>query len=264
MIRRQVQIETPPAARLAVRLACDARDLRAAQRLRYTVFIEELGGTGPLVDHAQRLERDTLDPLLDHLLLVDTTRDPDGLDHVVGAYRLLPGTRLDRTGGFYCDTEFDLTPLRRSGRRLLELGRSCIAPAHRGGLGMMQLWQGLADYIRARDVEILFGAASFQGTDPQRFAQALSYLHHDHLAPEALRVRALDLGGFRPLPRAQVDRVCAMAQMPPLVRGYLRLGGTVGEGVFVDHAFRTTDVCVILDTARLAPQAVSLNRRAPR
>lgn len=250
------------AVSLTVRLARDADDLRAAQHLRYRVFIEEMGGDGPLVDHSKRLECDALDPIFDHLLLIDMQRDPHAGNHVVGAYRLLPDTRLAEAGRFYSDSEFDLGPLYRSGRKLLELGRSCIDPAYRGGVGMLQMWQGLAEYARARDIGILFGAASFHGTDPAVFAQSLSWLHHAYLAPDALRVRAVQENDFAPLPRENLDPRMAMQQMPSLIRAYLRLGGKVGEGVFIDHDFRTTDVCIILDTANLSEQARNLAERS--
>ena len=119
----------PDNPHLVLRLAADARDLRAAQRLRYMVFVTELGGDGRLVDHAARLEADAFDPVSDHLLLVDTTRDPAALEDVVGVYRLLPGDRLAPGGRFYSETEYDLSVLRRSGRRLLELGRSATTNA---------------------------------------------------------------------------------------------------------------------------------------
>ena len=247
---------------LQVRLARSDEDLVAAQRLRYRVFIEEMGGSGPLVDHVRQLEQDAFDPVFDHLLLIDSRRNPKDCDHVVGVYRLLPDTKLAAAGRFYCDDEFDLTPLRQSGRRLLELGRSCTHPAMRGGIGMLQMWQGLAEYVLRNKIEILFGAASFRGTDPDRWAQPLGWLHHHHRAPEALRVRAHDPAGCTPLPRDVLDRKVALAQMPPLIRAYLRLGGVVGDGVFVDHAFNTTDVCIILDTATMSYQARALSRNA--
>ncbi len=247
---------------LHVRLARDAQDLRAAQRLRYRVFIEEMGGTGPMIDHVNRLERDAFDPIFDHLLLIDGQRDPDHAEHVVGVYRLLPDTRLGRAGRFYCDDEFDLAPLRGSGRRLLELGRSCIDPAHRGGLGMLHLWQGLAEYVLRNRIEILFGAASFPSDDPMRWVQPLSWLHHHHLAPPALRVTARQPASFTPIAPEALDRRAALTQMPSLIRAYLRLGGMVGEGVYLDHAFQTTDVCIILDTARMSDQARAFARHA--
>ena len=252
-------LDAPP--QFTVRLARDEADLRAAQRLRYGVFVEELGGDGPLVDHAQGLECDVFDPIFDHLVLIDQDRDAAAGDHVVGAYRLLPDTRLGEDGRFYCDAEFDLEPLRRSGRRLLELGRSCVDPAHRGGVGMFLMWQALADYVAAQQIDILFGAASFPDTALDALAHPLSYLHHSHLAPAALRVRSRQENSFVPLDAAAVDRRDALTRMPSLIRAYLRLGGVIGEGVFVDHAFQTTDICIVLDTKAMTERARSFAQR---
>ena len=147
--------------RLELRLARDARDLAAAQRLRYEVFVEELGAGGPGVDHAARRESDAFDADCDHLLLIDPRRDPGTLSDVVGAYRLMPP---EKAGRYYSEGEFDLSTLRASGRRLLELGRSCVHRDHRGGAAMLMLWNGLADYVRERRIEVMFGPASFHGT----------------------------------------------------------------------------------------------------
>lgn len=252
----------------AVRLAKDARDLRAAQRLRYAVFVEELGALCTDADHVARLERDALDEVFDHLLLIDSDADPDTLDHVVGVYRLLPHERALALGRFYSDAEYDLAPLRSSGRRLVELGRSCVHPAHRKGAAMLHLWNALAAYVSERQLEILFGVASFPGSDPAQHAAALSCLRAHHLAPDALRVRV------RPGPQAQrmdlidparIDRAEAMAAVPPLIRAYLRLGGFVGEGAFVDHDFNTTDVCLIVDTSAMSERAIDFySRKTPR
>ena len=233
-----------------LRLAQDSRDLAAAQRLRYRVFVEELGADGPMGDHEARLERDAFDPLFDHLLLIDTRRDAAALDDVVGVYRLLPGARLHAGQRFYSESEFDLSALRRSGRELLELGRSCVHPDYRKGSAMFLLWNSLAEYILARGVEVMFGAASFHGTDVAALAQPLAHLHHNHLAPEALRVRAIGPNAQRMdlVPKADVDRRAAMLGTPALIKAYLRLGGFVGEGAYLDHDFNTTDVCVVMDT----------------
>lgn len=238
----------------ALRLARDARDLRAAQRLRYRVFVEELGADGPLVDHAARLERDDFDEIFDHLLLIDTRCDPDTLEHVVGVYRLLPSDRLAGGGRFYSEGEYDLTPLRESGRKLLELGRSCVHPDHRGGTGMFHLWNALADYVLERGIEVLFGVASFHGTDIAALTPSLAYLYHHHLAPPGLRVVARGEGYQRMdlLPPEALDRKAAMAATPALIKAYLRLGGFVGEGAFIDRAFNTTDVCLVMDTERMS------------
>jgi len=240
----------PERERFSVRRARTEQDLRAAQRLRYEVFVAELGGDGPLVDHDARLERDRFDPYFDHLILTDAARD----GAVVGVYRVLRDDQARQAGQFYSEDEYDLTPLRQSGRRLMELGRSCVAPAYRGSAAMYHLWQGLARYVEENQIEILFGVASFHGTDPRALAQPLSLLHHRHLAPEGLRVRAQD-GHYQSmnlLPLSGIDRRAAMLQVPALIKGYLRLGGHVGDGAFVDRSFNTTDICLVMDTERLS------------
>ncbi len=231
-----------------VKLANTEVELRAAQRLRYDVFVQELGGGGEMVDHEEGLEKDQFDPYFDHMLAID-----DSSGEVIGVYRLLPGERAAELGQFYSEDEYDLTVLKQSGRKLLELGRSCVHPDYRGGTAMYHLWNGLAAYVTERGIEILFGVASFHGTDVSKLAQPLSMLHHNHLAPLDLRVRAqpevfqsMDL-----LAPDALDRRAAMVQVPSLIKAYLRLGGFVGEGAFIDHAFNTTDVCLILDTARM-------------
>lgn len=251
---------------LTLRLAQDEADLRAAERLRYAVFVEELGGDGPLVDHAGRFERDRFDPFFDHLVLVDETRDPGALDHVIGVYRLMTGARAEACGQYYSEDEYDLSVLRRTGRPLLELGRSCVHRDFRSGLALHLLWQGLADYVRERGIEILFGVASLHGTDLDRLAAPLSYLHHAHLAPPELRVRAQP-GVYQSMdlvPFERIDRVRAMRAVPPLIKSYLRLGGVVGDGAFVDHDFNTTDVCLIMDTGRMSDAARARYARAGR
>lgn len=237
-----------------IRLATAPQDLLAAQRLRYRVFVEELGGTGPLVDHDARLERDEFDPVVDHLCLIDTRRDAEALDHVVGVYRLLRGDVAAGFGRFYCDGEYDLAPLRDSGRPLLELGRSCVDPDHRGGAAMFLMWNALADYVLDHGIQILFGVASFHGTDPHMLAPSLSWLHHHHLAPPSLRPLARP-EGFQPMDLIAPDRLDrreAMVAMPALIKAYLRLGGMVGEGAFIDRAFNTTDVFLMMDTAAMS------------
>lgn len=239
-----------PPPKFETRLARSDEDIIAAQRLRFRVFVEELGADGPLVDHGARREVDRFDAFADQLLLLDHARDAG--DRVVGVYRLMDRTAATAAGSFYSDAEFDLGVLLASGRPLLELGRSCLHEDYRGGTGLMQLWQGLAQVVRARGAEVLFGVASFHGTDVQALAPPLSLLARDYGAPSDLAVTSRD-----PQPvihTADIDRVAAMKQVPSLIKAYLRLGGFVGDGVFVDHAFNTTDVCLVLDVARMSPR----------
>ncbi|MBT8459692.1 MAG: GNAT family N-acetyltransferase [Boseongicola sp.] len=246
-------------AHFTTRLAQSERDLRAAERLRYAVFVEELGGDGDLVDHAGRFERDRFDPHFRHLILVDNRRNAEALDHVVGVYRLLDGVGAAAAGQYYSEEEYDLSVLRASGRKLLELGRSCLHSEYRGGMAMYHIWNALAGIVAEEEIDVLFGVASFHGTDTSAHAEALSLLHHQHLAPEDLRVRAraehfeaIDL-----VPDAEIDRVAAMRGVPALIKAYLRLGGVIGEGAFVDRPFNTIDVCLLLDTSRMNQRAAA-------
>jgi putative hemolysin len=241
-----------------VRLATTDADIQAAQALRYRVFVEELGGDGPLVDHQQRLEIDPFDRHCDHLLLRETETNS-----VIGVYRLMSQNAADLAGGFYSETEFDLTKLKSSGRKVLELGRSCLHKNYRGGMAMFHLWAALSDYIDRYNVDILFGVASFHGTDIQTLAQPLSHLHTTHLAPSHLRPVVLPPHGVAldQVPAEHVDRKQAMQQTPQLIKAYLRLGGTVGQGAFVDHAFNTTDVCLMLDVTNMNPRQRQIYQR---
>lgn len=234
------------APEFSVKIAGTEEELRAAQALRYEVFVRELGGGGAMVDHEAGLEQDRFDPFFDHMLVTDTSTDM-----VVGVYRLLRDDQAGKAGQFYSEDEYDLSVLKASGRRLLELGRSCLHPEYRGGMAMFHLWSGLAEYVEAHGIEVLFGVASFHGTDPRQLANPLAMLHHNHLAPPELRVRAKSFQPMNLVPKADLDRKRAMLDTPALIKAYLRLGGFVGEGAYIDHAFNTTDVCLILDTARM-------------
>lgn len=241
----------------SLRLATDPLDRMGAERLRYRVFVDELGGDDPLVDHDARRERDRFDAFADHMILVDNRREAGEGEHVIGAYRLLRAEQAAQAGQFYSEDEYDLAPLLATGRPLLELGRSCVHPDFRGGASMHLLWNGLTAYVLEHGVELLFGVASFHGTDVDALALPLSYLYHHHLAPPNLRARArpevyqrMDL-----IPADRIERVAAMRATPALIKAYLRLGGFVGDGAFVDHAFNTTDVFLAMDTHAMNERA---------
>lgn len=241
-------------SRYQVKLASTEEERAGAQRLRYRVFVEEMGAQVSQAEREARMEWDAFDPYFDHVILIDL--DPgisDPLDRVVGVYRLMRDAAARAGVGFYGASEYDLTPILNAGRPSVELGRSCVAAEHRGGPGMHLLWNGLAEYVLTRGIEILFGVASFHGTDPEPLAEALSYLHHFHLAPRDLRVRAQP-DHFIAMDRMPVEAVeapRALKAIPPLIKAYLRLGGWVGEGAYLDRAFNTIDVCVVMDTGRM-------------
>lgn len=243
------------AGRFTVRLAETEDDVAAAQRLRYRVFVEEMGATPSPEDAAIRRERDRFDDFFDHLLLIDNNAMPeDPMDGVAGVYRLLRGKVAREKGcGFYGDSEYDLTKIRDYPRETVELGRSCVGLDYRGGSAMHLLWTGLGHYVTMHNIEIMFGVASFHGDDPKALALPLSYLHHNHLAPEDLRVRTRD-EFFEPMdliPSEEISKAAAMKEIPTLIKAYIRLGGFVGEGAYVDHDFNTVDVCLLMDTSRM-------------
>jgi len=244
--------------RLSLRLARTDADLVSVQRLRWRVFHAEMGaeaGDGPSPGTAEPLDADIYDPLCDHLLVVD---EGAAGEQVVGTYRLLRESVAMRSFGFYSAGEFDLAPLAeaRSARRgeLLELGRSCVLPPYRTSSTISLLWRGIADYIARHDIALMFGCASFPGIDAQRHAAALSYLHHRHLAPEDQRPAVLPGKGIalERLAPGSYDERQALMGLPPLIKGYLRVGARFGDGAYVDRDFNTIDVCVVMPVEMIA------------
>jgi len=249
---------------LRVRLAQDSRDIRAAQALRFDIFHREMGANLPPEAIAAGLDADIHDENCDHLLVEDLA---GGDPVVVGTYRLLRQQVAEPRGGFYSAGEFDLSPLlahsRGSGHSLLELGRSCVAPGYRDSGTIQILWRGIADYLSRHDIGYMFGCASFFGTDAQEHSAALTYLHHHHLAPAHLRVSARSEGRVEMdrLPIGGYDRRLAMRALPPLIKAYLRVGASIGDGAWIDHDFNSIDVFIVMPveaiTARYADRFVA-------
>ncbi|WP_448580278.1 GNAT family N-acetyltransferase [Thermaurantiacus sp.] len=239
---------------LDVRLATSEAEIAAAQALRYRIFYEEMGAT-PTAD-ALRAGRDVdpYDMICDHLLVID--HGADGTPQVVGTYRLLRQLVASMHHGFYSAGEYDLSPLfgaAASGGQLLELGRSCVAPEHRNSSTITLLWRGIASYLKAHKIGYLFGCASLPGTDPHVHAAELSFLYQEHLAPPSLRARALAEHHvpMNLLEPGSYDARAAARALPPLIKGYLRVGAKVGDGAFVDRQFNTVDVFVVMPVERI-------------
>ena len=234
---------------LEVRLAKSEAEIDAAQKLRYEVFYHEMAAR-PTDEMAARCrDFDDFDPLCDHLLVIDHNRGP-GPEGVVGTYRLIRRAAAARAGAFYSSHEYDIGRLIALPGEILELGRSCVDAEYRNSGTMQLLWRGIAAYVWELKIELMFGCGSLPGTDLKALALPLSYLYHNHLAPLELRPVALAdrYADMRLMPADQIDKRQALNELPPLIKGYLRLGGYIGDGAVIDHQFNTTDVCIVVKT----------------
>jgi len=237
------------AGNLGVRIAGSAAEIDAVQALRYRVFYGELGASANADTARTSRDRDRFDAVADHLIVVDHAIDA-GAAGVIATYRLIKREAAAQLGRFYSADEYDIAPILDFPGRILELGRSCVDAAYRNRVAMQLLWRGIAAYVFHYQIDLMFGCASLPGTDPDALATELTYLYLNHLAPPALRPRALPhrFVEMRRLRPGTVDARRALAQMPPLIKGYLRLGGFVGDGAVIDRQFNTTDVAVVVKT----------------
>lgn len=242
---------------LEVRMAASRSEIKRAQELRYDVFYKELSAIPDALSAKARRDEDPFDAICDHLLVVDKSvphkqrRPWPRKQRVVGTYRLLRQEIAEANDGFYSQGEYDIAPLlaRHGGEhRFLEVGRSCVLAPYRNKRSVELLWQGVWTYAREHGCDVMLGCASLEGTDPDQHAAALSFLHHHARAPEKWRVRAhehvhVDMNF---MPASQLDSRAALRALPPLIKGYLRLGAYVGDGAVIDRQFGTTDVFIIL------------------
>ena len=235
---------------LEVRLAQVPAEVRQAQKLRYRVFYEEGSATPNPAQLLSRRDFDTYDAICDHLLVIDHATRERGAPAVVGTYRLLRQSLAENYGGFYTAGEFEIGPLIARHRELkfLELGRSCVMAPYRNKRTVELLWHGIHAYVSQNHCDVLIGCASIEGTDPRRLALPLSFLHHYSHTPEAWHARALPQRyvEMNLLSKEAIDPKEALRALPPLLKGYLRLGAYIGAGAVIDKEFGTTDVLVVL------------------
>ncbi|HLK11427.1 MAG TPA: GNAT family N-acyltransferase [Candidatus Binatia bacterium] len=222
-------------------VACLARteaDVREAQRLRYRVFVEEMGARLP--EPREEIDRDAFDAYCEHLLVRDGATGA-----VVGTYRILSAEQARRVGRLYAESEFDVSRLRDL-PGLVEIGRACVDPAYRSGAVLARLWEGLATHLRARRYEHVIGCGSIPlAEEPAAAAGVCRGLLRTHLGPERWRVfprRPFPLRAFR----AEPER-----PPPPLIRGYLRMGAVVCGPPAWDSSFGTADILLLLPMAQL-------------
>jgi putative hemolysin len=241
----------------AVRLTKNGDERRQVRQLRYNVFCIEEGASATEEQKQLGEEYDSFDSHADYMVVLHG-------DKVVGTYRIIDRESAEKMGGFYTETEFNIEKLRRIDGNIAEMSRACVDKEYReSGLVMRLLWMGLADYVLRRRIKVLFGVASLVGKEPVEFAQCISYLYYNHLAPLRLRASVNTDGmienGANPkksrmniLPKVFVNEAAAREQMSPLIKGYLRLGAQFGKGVYIDVPFNTCDVFVILQTKNVS------------
>ncbi|MFN3507400.1 MAG: GNAT family N-acetyltransferase [Allorhizobium sp.] len=246
---------------LETRLARNEREIDAAQAVRYRVFVEEMKAQVDPECTRRGRDIDHWDSLCDHLLVLDRSIEGDTEDRIVGTYRLLRHDVAMNHGGFYSSSEFAVSDLvaRHPEKRFMELGRSCVLPQYRTKRTVELLWQGCWAYALQHRIDAMFGCGSFPGIQPEEHALALSFLHHNAVAKGEWAVDALphlyremDL-----MPSEAVNARRALFAMPPLIKGYLRLGAMVGNGAVVDQAFNTTDVLIILPISSISGRYVN-------
>ncbi len=243
---------------LEVRVSTSQADIEASQALRYQVFYEEMSAQPSAEMEALRRDFDDFDKICDHLLVFDRSAPPreDGGVPVVGTYRLLRQDVADSHSGFYTADEYDISLFEQrmgKGTRFLELGRSCTHRKYRTKPTIELLWRGIMAYVARHDLDVMFGCASIEGTDPDRLAVPLSFLYHEYLAPADWRVRAVDARfvDMNRLPKEEIDLRTALKALPPLIKGYIRAGAYIGDGAVVDHQFGTTDVLIIFPVSEI-------------
>ena len=228
--------------------------------MRYRVFYEELGAKPQGEAATQQIDRDRFDAICDHLVVVQRASTPDENalmlrdGELIGTYRLLRQEVAEANGGFYTQGEFDIAPLieKHPQLRFLELGRSCVLKPFRTKPVVELLWQGIWNYVRAHDLHVMLGCASLEGTNPDAHALALSVLAQAAPPPEwsvrALPSRHVEM---QRIPVAELDQRQALKDLPPLIKGYLRLGCYIGDGAVIDPQFNTIDVLIILPVSAI-------------
>jgi len=231
-----------PRSKLGFSLARTEAEVQEAQRIRFKVFAEEMGAKIPNADHG--LDIDRFDAFCDHLLVRDSENSK-----VVGTYRMLPPEQAVRAGGYYSETEFDMTRLANLRDRMVEVGRSCVHQDYRDGATITQLWSGLADYIGKNGHEYLIGCASISMSDGGHYAASVyDKVHKLHGAPSEYRVFP-----HYPLPLHALNRNLEVT-VPPLIKGYLRLGAYIAGQPAWDPDFNTADLFILLPVSRMNPK----------
>lgn len=234
---------------IIIRLAKNKAEIEAAQALRYRIFYIEQDAKASKEIEAAKRDFDQFDDIADHLIVIDSDKETLA-EQVVGNYRILrhEGSEI-ASKACYTDTEYDISKLKEEKENTIEVGRSCVDADYRIKPVLQLLWQGLAEYMEHHNIRYFIGCASFRGTDPSAYAEALSYLYHFHLTEDAVCPRALSeyYVDMNMMAKDDINPRSAFKSLPPLIKGYMRVGASVGDGAFVDTQWGSTDVCIVFD-----------------
>lgn len=252
---------------LEARLARDEAEVTAAQEIRYRVFYEELGARSNRAQALDRRDADRYDPVCDHILVFDQALPGPERERIVGTYRVLNQEGAALAGGFYSEDEFDVATLisRHPRKRFLELGRSCVLPRYRSKRTIEALWQAIWAYVLHHDIDVMAGCASFHGRIPAAHAESLSFLTQNFPTAPEYAVRALPWRyvGMDLVPAEAIKAKSAFSRMPPLIKGYVRIGARIGDGCVIDHDFETVDVFVVLPVKEIQQRYITYYSQEP-
>ena len=229
---------------ILIKLASEKEEYDQIWKLRYFDLI--LNYNKDQVNE-EEIDKDIYDDVCDHLIAVDTLTNK-----VVGTYRLIKKSHLKDIKAFLTETEFDLSNLKQY--EILEVGRAVVKEEYRDGITISMLWKGVIRYAVSENIDFMIGTASFHGINPHDYEDTLSYLHYNHLSSEEIRCYALK-DSYSPIDlKEDYDLEVAKKNMPPLIKGYLRLGATIGDGAYLDVAFNSLDVLIVLKISEINPR----------
>jgi len=232
------QQQSKPRRSLSVGLAQCEREIHEAKKLRYRIFADELGAKLPT--RTPGVDHDIYDPYCEHLVVRD-----ENSGAVVGTYRILSPEKARKIGGYYSENEFDLTRLLHLRPRMVEIGRSCVHPDYRTGATITLLWAGLVKYMLENRYDYLIGCASISMADGGHAAASLYSQLDANMSPLEYRVFPRC-----PLPLAALKNDLP-AELPPLIKGYLRAGAYVCGDPAWDPDFNTADLLMLMPMSRL-------------
>lgn len=234
--------------RYEVSFAQNEEEVHAAQALRYRVLFKE--GHGEVNPEMQRLQRevDEWDEVAFHVIVTDKKTSA-----VVGTMRLVSNHKLHEGQAFYTEKAFNISPLRNKYDRLLELSRACIEPGKRDGVILLLIWKFCMRFIITNEYQLMFGCASFHSTDYHKHSAILHYLYDNNLAPVEMMPKPV-VDNFVRITDIPLDQDSSIAQgkradIPTMLRGYLKIGARVSEDAIIDPVFNTTFLCIYVDAA---------------